>query len=554
MKKKKEKQMEKKTKIKFNCIAIIGIIIFCFAIAPITLQNDTFYTIEIGEHILQNGIDMQDPFSIHDIPYTYPHWLYDVGIYLVYQAGGMTGIYLSTIILSCILGLTIYFTNKKIVKNDVLSFILTIGVMCVLRGFVAARAQLVTFILFALAIYFIERFLETKRKRYAVALIIIPILIANIHLAVWPFYFVLFLPYIAEYLMIAFFDLNLVYRFSDYWVKRKIKKLSKKEGNGEKIAILELEKQKNEEAKQKTIEKRALKRENPYKIKLERNDAVKGLILIFVICIFTGLVTPLGDTPYTYLINTMQGNTTQSINEHLPMVLIQTQYALAIIGIVLGILVFTDTKIKLRDLLMIGGLIVLALSSKRQLSMLALIGIYTINRLISNLFDKYDPEGTNRFEKIMTTGLGATITMLIIVLFSIVVYKPQAGSTYIDSRSYPVEATKYIKENLDVSQIRLYNEYNYGSYLLYQDVPVFIDSRADLYTPEFNKDENKDVFTDFLRISGINVHYNTILDKYDITHLLIPVNGKINLFLPDDPNLRNIYEDKDFVIYERLNQ
>ena len=69
-----------KTSIRFNILAIILIAIFCFAISPITLQNDTFYTIKIGEHIINNGIDMHDPFSYHDISYTYPHWLYDVCI------------------------------------------------------------------------------------------------------------------------------------------------------------------------------------------------------------------------------------------------------------------------------------------------------------------------------------------------------------------------------------------------------------------------------------------------------------------------------------------
>ena len=61
--------MEKsnKSNIILNIIAIISIIIFAFAISPKVLQNDTFYTIKIGEYILENGITMQDPFSWHNI-------------------------------------------------------------------------------------------------------------------------------------------------------------------------------------------------------------------------------------------------------------------------------------------------------------------------------------------------------------------------------------------------------------------------------------------------------------------------------------------------------
>lgn len=572
--------MDKKINISFNIVAVISILLFCAVLAPITLQNDTFYTIKIGEQILENGIDMaHDPFSIHDIPYTYPHWLYDVGIYLIYKTGGMLGIYISTIILSCILGLTIYFTNKKIVKNDLTSFLLTLGVMYVLGGFIAARAQLVTYILFTLQILFIEKFIENKKKRYALGLIIIPIIIANVHLAVWPFYFIPFLPYIAEYLIALILDLHFIHKLEMKFKKIQIDKLYKKqktysikniEDNTEKenykkieeknaklneqIIRLEQQYKMREEKFEKYKYNQNRIRQNPYKLKIERKNNVKWLILIMLICIFTGLLTPLGDTPYTYLIKTMEGNTTKNINEHLPMVLIQSTYTLIIIAIVLSILIFTDIKIRLKDFFMIGGLIVLTLMSKRQLSMLVILGVYSVNRLITDLFNKYDPNGIKQFIKIIGSGFGRIITLLIMVLFCICIYKEQVGDKFIDENTYPVKAAQYIKENLNLDEIRLYNEYNYGSYLIYQGIPVFIDSRADLYTPEFNKDEDKDIFSDFIKVSSISLYYEDVFEKYEITHLLIPKNAKMNLFIPKDDNYEELYKDEDFVIYERLSK
>ena len=102
-------ELDKKTKIKFNIIAIISIIIFAFAISPKTLQNDTYYTIEIGKYVLENGITMQDPFSWHELSYTFPHWAYDVMIYLIYNIGGHLGIYISTIVFAAILGIVMYY-------------------------------------------------------------------------------------------------------------------------------------------------------------------------------------------------------------------------------------------------------------------------------------------------------------------------------------------------------------------------------------------------------------------------------------------------------------
>ena len=156
--------MKNKKAVYFEIMAIILIAIFCISLTPKTLQNDTFYTIKIGEHIIENGgIDMMDPFSWHeDLEYTYPHWLYDVIIYLIYSMGGMTGIYISTCIFAIILGIVIFETNSRLTKNKVISFVITIGAMYMLRDYIAARAQLVTFILFAVQIFLMEKLIDTS--------------------------------------------------------------------------------------------------------------------------------------------------------------------------------------------------------------------------------------------------------------------------------------------------------------------------------------------------------------------------------------------------------
>ena len=128
MEKEKNKTKKINPKIKFAIITTILIAIFCVALTPVTLQNDTYYTIKVGEYISQHGIDMVEHFSWHEgLIYTYPHWLYDLITYFIYSAFGMTGIYVTTCILTIILGLTLYFTNKKLAKNHILSFIITIA-------------------------------------------------------------------------------------------------------------------------------------------------------------------------------------------------------------------------------------------------------------------------------------------------------------------------------------------------------------------------------------------------------------------------------------------
>lgn len=551
---KNEDKKKISSSVKFTIFAVILIAIFCIALTPVTLQNDTFYTIKIGEKIVQSGIDMQDPFSWHtDLAYTYPHWAYDVITYLIYESFGMTGIYVTTCILSAVLGITIYLVNSKLAKNQPVSFVITIAAMYMIRGYIAARAQLVTFILFILTIYLIEKFLETKKKRYAIGLIIIPFLIANLHLAVFPFYFILYLPYIAEYLIAVFSDTIIYRKTARRKLERKIKQLSKKPGNDEQIDRMRKELRKIEEQVDRAKIKRSKELENPYKIKLIKNNNVKYLIIIMIICIFTGLLTPLGTTPYTYLVKTIQGNTTQNINEHLPMTLANDTEVMCTLIIFLAILIFTKVKIRLSDLFMLGGLCYLMLATKRQVTMFVLICSIILNKMIVDLIKMYTKKDLGEITKKITSILGIAGMTAIMIGFSYYIAKDKFKDKYIDESSYPVQACDYIIENIDLGKARFYNEYNYGSYMIYRGIPVFIDSRADLYAPEFSGKED-DIFMDFIETSNISKFYEDTFEKYDITHVITYKNSKMNMIINSthDKKYKKLYEDKYFVVYERI--
>ena len=559
---KNQKKVKRKLKpeTKFTILAIILIAIFSFTIAPITLQNDTYYTIKIGEHILSNGVDMQDPFSWHEnLPYTYPHWLYDLLTYLVYSAFSFEGIYIVTAILSVILGITIFLINKKLTKNEIISFIVTLGAIYLLKGYITARAQLVTFILFILGIYFIEKFLETKKKRYAIGLIVIPIFIANLHAAVWMFYFVLFLPYIAEYFIANIADIIIYRKVQIKYKQVKLKTLIKKNNNKEKIKQL----QENIEKEKAQIERIKQKREecnkNPYKIRMKNNKNVKWLILIMLFCGLTGLLTPQTTfEPYTHIFKLMSGNTTKNINEHLPMTLIENEEILCTIVVFLAILIFTNTKIRLSDLFMLGGLTILMLYTKRQSSIFALICSVILTRMLVETTENYFEGFNKKTLQIFTTKLGMYSIVVIVLIISFTFINDKKDDQIIDESSYPVVACNYILENLDINSIRLYNDYNFGSYILYRGIPVFIDSRCDLYSPEFNSPtgdpkDGQDIFMDFLNTSQGSTYCEDTFKKYNITHILVPTNSKVNMAIKKSNNSKyvKLYSDNYFILYER---
>ena len=483
--------------------------------------------------------------------------------YLVYQLGenigigGFAAIYIATILLAMVLGVLIYYILNKLCKNPLVSFFIAMVIMYLLKDFITARAQLVTYILFALTILSIEQFIKTKKKRYAVYLIVIPILLANLHCAVWPFYFVLYLPYVAEYLLAITCDARIYYWFAIERNKSKLKKLVKK-GKTEEIEKLEIKIAELELHKEKIAEKEAKRREHPYKVIFEKKPAVKWLIIIMIICIFTGLLTPLGEVPYTYLVKTMQGNTTQNISEHQPLVLINNRAMLITFIVYILLLIFTDTKASLSDFFMIGGLTILSLMSRRQTALFAIMGGFIFAKLVA-FINKYDKNGTKAVIEFATTILGRIFTILVVILLSILMYRGKEKDHFVNERSYPVQASNFILENLDIHNIRLFNEYNYGSYLLYRGIPVFIDSRADLYAPEFNGTKNeegewegRDIFSDYINVSNIGTYYEDKMVKYDITHVIIGKNTKLNMFLSRDDKYIELYSDDYFVVYERI--
>ena len=489
---------EMKKKKSFIIIGIIIISLLCIAFTTKSFQNDTFYTIKIGESILKNGIDMKDHFSWHNLDYTYPHWLYDIMTYKIYKIGDFSGVYLSNIITFIIIGVTFFLINIKQNKSYFVSLLFSMLAVIMLARFITARAQLLTYFLFLLEIFFIERLLSSSKKRYALGLFILNILIANIHAAVWPFYFILMLPYLVEYIVVI--------------INNKIK-------NRPNFNIFN------------------------NKLELVKEKNIKYLFIVFIISLFLGLLTPIGLTPYTYFINILKGNTMDYIDEHKALVLVENLFVVGYLLIFLITMIFTKVKIRLRDLFMISGLVFMAFISVRHISFLGIIGMFYLCRLISNI-------GYINTKKVFDFELpwyGLFVVMVTIIITSGIVYSVNQKVEYINPNVYPVEMVSYMKENMNMDKVKLYNEYDFGSYLLFNDIQVYIDSRSDLYTEPFNNDF--DIFNECMNITE---NYGRVFKKYEITHILTYKDTYLNQILAASPNYEVVHKNGRFVLYSYI--
>ena len=568
--------MKQKTKLKFNLIIILMITLFAIATIPKTLQEDTYYMIKVGEYISANGMQVIqeriEPFSWLDgMKYTYPHWLLDIIFYLIYNIYDFLGIYIFVLIIGILTYMLIYYTNIKVGKNNIISAIITVISIYLMQGFITARAQIITYICCILTVLFIERFIETTKKRYLIGLFLVPILLANCHAALFPIYFVIYLPYIGEYL-ISYFTKQEIYN-KRIQIKEKIiaihkKKIEKNKENKnakvfniEKIAIkiekneakLKKKEQKLEELQTKlqTIKKEEKTKQR--KVIIKREENMKWLVIIFIICIFTGLLTPLKDIPYTYMIKSIKGNTMNFISEHQAVDLIHAIPTLVIMLITVALLFSNKIKIRLQDLFMLFGMTILALISYKQFPIFLICTMTIINKLSMQVIpEKIKEKVTKLIDKILSIK-GMIYITLITIAITLWQYKKIAVQNYVDSSEYPVQATKWLKDNykIDKTKMKLFNDFNYGSYLLFNNIPVFIDGRADAYDPVFNGRE-EDSFLDYMQTSSLQVWYEDTFEKYEITHIITKTNSNFNIFLQRNIRYNKLYDDGTFIIYERL--
>ena len=475
-------------KKKYLIVSFITLTILCIITTPIVFQNDTFYTIKIGKYILTNGIDMLDHFSIHTLPYTYPHWLYDVLISLIYSLKGFTSLYIFNIFCFIIISyLMFYFINKNI-KSKFISLIFTILSILILSSYITTRAQVISYIVFILEYIFITNYLKKPNKFYLFGLIILSSILCNIHVAVWPFYFIVFLPYIAEYIIAKLFKRKTIFKF----------------------------------------------------IEINENKNTKYLIITLFLSIIPGFLTPIKDTPFTYLIYTMMGNSQSFIQEHLPpdipKLIILISFSLIII------LLSVINKIKAHQLFFVLGLSFMAFSSDRHIALYTIFIFPILADLFNQIFIKINIDIDNYTLKYLLSNIGIIIiTIILLILTGLFIYFNK-DEKYYSKEDYPIQATNFILNNLDYKNIKLLNEYNYGSYLLFYDIPVFIDSRADLYTKEFN--HKQDIFQDYM-----DKDYNYIIKKYNITHIISQKDSNLYSFIKNH-NYNIIYEDKYFIVCE----
>jgi hypothetical protein len=477
--------MNKNKLLKF--LLIIIVILFLIKICPIVLQNDTFYDVVLGKRYINEGMFKIDDYSIHDgLVYQTHHYLVCIISYIVYNLFSFNGLYILEIILGLIIAYLFYLISKDMIKNKFISYGIIFFQMIALSSFISLRAQMYSYIIFLLEILFIEKYLNNNRRKYLVIITLLPLILINFHSGVIYFYFIIMATYLLNGL-----NINAGRLISD-------KRMGKKQ--------------------------------------------VKALIITSIIGVFITIINPYGIDGLTYGLKTLNS---PYINNHIAEFAhynfsLSLGKPIAIYVLTLFIcLLFSEKKIKIHEILLFLGTIFMTFTSIRHFSLLIITSIVLIPHIdgIYNVFKRII------FDIVIESNRVKVILSLFIIMFllpSII----NREYDFVPDDVYPKEAIKYIKNNID-SKDHIFNEYSFGSYLMFNNIKVFIDSRCDLYNMEYN---DTTVFKDYTDLFYNNLDYREIVFKYNIKYFFVRRNDYIVSKLLYNSKNEIIYQDKLSVI------
>ena len=249
-----------------------------------------------------------------------------------------------------------------------------------------------------------------------------------------------------------------------------------------------------------------------------------ALICALVICINPHGVKMLS-YPYLNIADSVMVN---FISEWQPTVLSNSShypYFILVIFIV-GVMLLSKEKIKFIDLALLGISIVLGLKSIRFWGYTYIFMSYVVFNYIN---ERKIDRGTTRILFL----LGSLFLVIFMTNYEIL------DKEY----SKKVISDEMINTIKKESPKRLYNMYDYGGELISNDIEVFIDGRADLYS-KYN-------LSDYSDISMLKGDYIKMIEKYDFDYFLVNRKYPINTYLGYSDDYEVLLDNKDTILYKK---
>ncbi len=475
-------------------LAIAAIIIFSFSDG--ISGNDFWWHVKVGEYVCENKtVPQTDIFSWYgtekQIDWTAHEWLSDVIFYKIYNFAGEAGVFTLSLTAALTMSLMLFKEiKKKISTNFFIGAIFLLLFAVLSKGFFYGRPHLFSFFLLFAELKVLYNFYANPKSKSVFWLPIIAILWSNLHGGSANLSYILCFIFA----FVGLFNVNIG------------------------------------------------------KIESQRMDkkAIIKLLLIGVACILAILINPVGEKvlfyPYVNLSDDISMNVISEWKSPDAKVIGDLILFFLPIGLMcLGFLSEDRKKIRAIDLVVMVAFLFLFFRSARFIVLWYIAAVFCS-------FD-YIPEWKikpikKKAEKLVL-ALVAVLLAVSAVTSGIATFKTSQKASLI-TKVAKDELIEAIKEDLPQ---RIYNDYNLGEALIFNDIPVFFDARADLYAQEnimadgislaFLQQANADSET-------ASVDAEALIQKYNFDAIVILKERPLYAYIiSHTENFTCVYEDEN---------
>ncbi|MCP4417856.1 MAG: hypothetical protein GY805_14625 [Chloroflexi bacterium] len=473
---------------------LLGIALFVMSVRE-TLDPDMWWHLRTGEAIWQmQAIPQFDLFS-----YTVPNnvwivqqWLTDVGMWLIYEWAGLAGL---SLLFALVVALAFMLVFARCAGRPYLAAFVTLIAYLTAALPLGVRPQMVNILFLALFVYLVE----------------------GVRLASWRSWVLWMLPLITA-----------------VWVNLHSGYLT---GIALLVAYVIGE----------TLQRRFAQ---PDDITLTWRT-IRQLALMTVLSFLAALLNPRGLQLWLFPLGTLGSSAIQSniVEWYSPD--FHLVYFWFFGGMMaLGVLsfVYSQRTVTWTDLLLFGGPAAGGLISARHIPLFAIAAAPIIARhLLSSLSQtRLYPlaSGTSpqtaptRFLQILNGG----VLLLMLLLGAVWLQTRLAGNEAALERTFPVAAVDFMEE-AGLTNARIYNTYEWGGYLIWRRIPVFIDGRTELYGNDF--------FLYYLQTIRVQENWQRPLDEMNVDLALLRHNSALATVLQTSLDWQEVYNDELARIFVR---
>lgn len=461
-------------------------LLFATAIRP-TIDPDLWWHLRTGEAVVDSGIPHTDIFS-----FTFPNnewvtheWLSDVVMWSLYQLGGLPLLQVVFAGLTVLIWLLVYRLCAG--RPYIAGLVVAVAAKAseVVWG---ARPQLFNLLLFALFIYLLERRKDGALGSWVfLAFPLATVLWANLHSG-----YLLGIVVLATYLM-------------GEWIENR--------------------------------------RQSPSVRALSPPD-VSRLAGATVASFLAALINPNGARLWIYPFETLGSSVQREfITEWFPPTPDLLIFWLTVALIVTGVFAMFRSRLAptATELLMFAGTAVGAFLSVRNIPIFAVAAAPILARHLAAAIslDRFVDEDDAADESRLATAIGGAVIAFGALLIG---FGTLQDNDEVVEGTFPVAAVDFI----EASELSgpIFNAYNFGGYLIWRGIPVYIDGRADVY-----QDSG---LLQYAKTAFVEEDWQAPLELYGIRLVLVERGSRLANALAESGGWELRFEDDVAVIYWRL--